>query len=168
MNTKHELTSLFVACCSAPGWQIWGSDTDTSPGPNPTLTGKERNKLRDARFVRSVPGSLPTDAIRNISPAVIVDAIVHCVDRAARRQPIHDPETDHKLSEDLERFTKFAEEKSLTTAGLVTWEFTVKEIKRRENFRKALRIVDGEEKMTKIEDCIADREVEVEIAVEEP
>ncbi|KAI4712946.1 hypothetical protein J4E89_001924 [Alternaria sp. Ai002NY15] len=41
----------------------------------------------------------------NVTPTVIVDAIVHCIDRATQRQPIHDPETEHKLDQDHDLLT---------------------------------------------------------------
>lgn len=70
LNAKEESIRLFVADCSAPGWKMWGSNTDTN--------AKE--------------GKIPiTD------PTIIIDAIVHCIDRASGRTAVHDPDRDDTL-----------------------------------------------------------------------
>jgi hypothetical protein len=55
---------------------------------------------------------------------------------------VHDPETDHKLNIDLERYSSFQQDRSLTESDMEKWEFTIKEIKRREGVRKMLRVVE--------------------------
>jgi hypothetical protein len=123
---------------------MWGSDTHTSPGPNRTITSREQARAKQAGIKRKIPSSLPANATTKISPTIIVDAIVHCIDRATHRQPIHDPETDHKLLVDLERFARFQEERCLSTEAMVTWDFTIKEVKERESRRRSYRTVDEE------------------------
>ena len=67
---------------------------------------------------------------------------MHCIDRASKRQAVDDPETDHKLKMDLENFSLFQENRSLTEEGMQGWELTVEEVKMREAGRKVLRDVE--------------------------
>jgi hypothetical protein len=43
---------------------------------------------------------------------------------------------------DLERYSSFQQDRSLTESDMEKWEFTIKEIKRREGVRKMLRVVE--------------------------
>jgi hypothetical protein len=145
-NMKNEMFHLFRADCSAPGWEMWGSDTDTSPGPNPTLTAKEQIEDRNAGVIHKIPHPLPNGATACITPTIIVNALVHCIDRASQRQAIHDPDTDHKILKHLEWYPRFRELRRLTRMELDRWDFKIKEVEEREARRRKLRTVNGEEK----------------------
>jgi hypothetical protein len=162
-NIKNEMFHLFRADCSVPGWEMWGSDTDTSPGPNPTLTANEQTKARNAGIIHKIPHPLPNGATACTTPTIIVDALVHCIDRALQRQAIHDPETDHKILKHLERYPRFRELRCLNTREMDRWDFQVKEVEEREARRRKFRTVDGEEKTderTKLEYWAANRATE--------
>ncbi|KAB2107230.1 hypothetical protein AG0111_0g4643 [Alternaria gaisen] len=141
-NTKNEWTVVFKADCSAPGWQTWGSDIDTSPGPNPTLTAEESTKVVGGRMINNIPQSRPTWTSTHILPSKFVDALVHCVDRASQRQAVHDPEVDHKLQEHLNQFRFLEATGSLTTSDMDEWRLMVEEVKKRKALKKAFKIVE--------------------------
>ncbi|CAI9630799.1 unnamed protein product [Alternaria burnsii] len=142
LNTRDEWTAVFKADCSAPGWQIWGSDTDTSPGPNPTLADKEWIEVRRYRMISKIPCPQPTWISTHISPSNIVDALVHCVDRASQRQAIHDPEGDHELQEHLNQFRALNATESLTANDMDEWKSTREQVKTRKALRRKFRIVE--------------------------
>ncbi|CAN9310290.1 unnamed protein product [Alternaria alternata] len=142
LNTKNEWTSVFTADCSAPGWQTWGSDTDTSPGPNPALTAKEWIKVREAGMINNIPRSRPTWTSTHILPSKIVDALVHCVDRASRRQAVHDPDVDHELEEQWDRFASLEATGRLTTNDMDKWRFTTEESGKRKALKRTFRTVE--------------------------
>jgi len=136
---------VFEACCSAPGWQIWGSDKDTSPGPEPTLTTEDQAKERESGIIRNIPFFLPAKTETNITPTIIVDAIVHCIDRATQRSPVHDPDFDNKLEVDFENFIMERAEQDVESTELDK-EFLVRseECGLRMNYREKHRDMDGE------------------------
>ncbi|KAI5375716.1 hypothetical protein J4E82_005668 [Alternaria postmessia] len=128
--------------CSAPGWQTWGSDTDTSPGPNPALTAKEWIKVREAGMINNIPRSRPTWTSTHILPSKIVDALVHCVDRASRHQAVHDPDVDHELEEQWDRFASLEATGRLTTNDMDKWRFTTEESGKRKALKRTFRTVE--------------------------
>jgi hypothetical protein len=155
LSAKHEFTSLFVADCAAPQWRSWGSDTDTIPGLKSTFSKKNPPNLRyydptNPPKLPNIPASLTATATPITDPTIIVDAIVHGIDRASKRQA---PETDHKLQMDLEKFSKFQEERSLTREDMLTWEFTIEEVRKRETLQKELRVVELKDVKKKGEDA---------------
>jgi hypothetical protein len=117
---------------------------DTTPGPVHATRAVRRGKP-DPRMPTTppdVPKCPPATATPMTDPSIIVDAIVHCIDRASKRQAVHDPETDHQLKMYLENFSSFQEDRSWTQEGMQRWEFTVEEMKMREARRKMLRVVE--------------------------
>jgi hypothetical protein len=74
-NSKGDRTTLFNLHCGPPDLQIWGKHSLASP----------------SKIVFS-------------DPAIIVDALVHCIDRTSGREAVHNPEADHRLAKEKEGF----------------------------------------------------------------
>jgi hypothetical protein len=74
-NVKGGIIRILEADCAAPKWDIWGAD---EPWEADAPAGSKM-PLRSAR--------------------VIIDAIVHCIDRTSCRQAVHDPDAMHALLE---------------------------------------------------------------------
>jgi len=115
-NVKLDTVVLFHADCADSAWETWGTGD-----PNPLRPAAE-HRIPIAR------------------PGVIVDALVHCIDVASRREAVHEPDALHKLREDVGRYEALQGERSLTERDMLDWEFTLKELGR----RKRLRVVEGE------------------------
>lgn len=137
LNAKLEPIRMLEAHCCAPGWETWGS--------------------------HEVDGThLPIADTR-----VVIEAIVHCIDVTSRREAIHSPDTMHKLEEDLKQYARFQEARSLTKGDMLSWEFTTKELKRREQRVEALMLCEMPDMEEKDEedgavDAGARRELEVD------
>ena len=54
LTAKNDTTHLFSADCSAPGWRIWGSNMDTTPGPVHAIRTVRRGKP-DSRTATTPP-----------------------------------------------------------------------------------------------------------------
>lgn len=50
--------------------------------------------------------TLPRERIFITDPEIVIDAIVHCIDRTSGREAVHDPETDHQLAQEMKGFTE--------------------------------------------------------------
>jgi hypothetical protein len=125
LNAKGDITALLHADCLALGWQTWGMEV-----PYYTF-GKP----------------LVKDMIPITNTDVVVDALVYCVDVASGREAVHDPETEHKLAEEVKEYKALQKSGRLSDRAGTDWEWTVRELKRRRRIRKQLKVVDGEEEL---------------------
>jgi hypothetical protein len=75
-------------------------------------------------------------------PRVIVDAIVHCIDRTSERDAVHDPDTLHKLLQEAAAYKKLQKQGGLSDKAGTDWEWTVRELRKRERIRKNARVVE--------------------------
>lgn len=69
-NTIGNKVVVFQAACAVPGWEAWGVDF-----PDPFFPDSDKQP--------KVP----------VTRSTMIDALVHCVDRASlRKPPVHDPD----------------------------------------------------------------------------
>ncbi|CAO2657315.1 Nn.00g034410.m01.CDS01 [Neocucurbitaria sp. VM-36] len=120
-NCKEESTCIFQADCAAPDWKMSGSRR-YSINYQTTSTHMEEHPITD--------------------PSIIVDALVHCIDRASGRQAIHDPDAFHKFGRDS---VKLYHEQEHQRGGAHTWQAWIKRLKKREMLRKELRVIEEED-----------------------
>jgi len=150
---RDALSSVFIASCPEPERQIFGSEMDErlcfDPNINLFLRAKERFEAENS-------GSPTAGWTTNISHALVVDAIVHCIDRATERITVHDPETDHKLWADAERLTKHRKPGCMSEESLEKAQEKVLEVREREERRRRLRKVEGEAKENEARDAEID------------
>jgi hypothetical protein len=125
LNGKGDTTTLLHADCSAPDWQMWGMDA-----PYYTL-GKPAAK----------------DMTPITSTKVVIDALVHCIDIASGREAVHDPDTEHQLAQEVTEYKALQKLGRLGDRATTDWEWTVRELTRRERVRKQLRVVDENEEL---------------------
>jgi hypothetical protein len=129
-SMKSELITLFHADCGAPDWKIWGVDAP--------------NVLRPSTDVK----------ITIARPDTIVDALVHCIDRASRREPVHEPDTMAKLRGDIVRYEGLQTERCLTEKHMLNWKFTLEELKGREELIRTFRVVEGGDEGEKVQEML--------------
>jgi hypothetical protein len=122
LNAKRETVTLFYADCSAPGWKTFGLDTAYSSFDKPSVT--DMTPISNAN--------------------IIVDALVYCIDVTSRREAVHDPDIEHKLLEEVEEYKVRQKSGRLDSEGNTDWEWTLRELTRREHIRKRLRVVEGD------------------------
>jgi hypothetical protein len=103
MSNDGAQNTLVSFQCQAPDWKTWHYKADD------TTT---KVYLTDAEM--------------------IVDSLVHCIDRTSGREAIHDPETDHTLAEEYTQFLQLPSSKWRMRQGMeVDAEWTARELKRR-------------------------------------
>ncbi|KAF9699195.1 hypothetical protein EKO04_003275 [Ascochyta lentis] len=113
---KEGISNILISLhCEAPTWKTWYCSA-----------------------------TKPSKKIYLSEPEVVVDALVHCIDRASGREAVHDPETDHKLRQER---AEFLETQKASTA---IWgaragrqddaEWVALELERREAARAKARI----------------------------
>ena len=107
-----DITVIFSVRCLASDWDMWSQ-------------AHAENAFR----------SPITD------PALIVDAIVHCIDRASGRQAIHDPETFNQLERDINRYEKMIKDGANNMEDSLKWGSLVEEMKKRKEMRQKLRVI---------------------------
>ncbi|KAF2691641.1 hypothetical protein K458DRAFT_381487 [Lentithecium fluviatile CBS 122367] len=100
---------------------------------NNTGTGAER-----FYFTGEDKMQVAIDAVQD-DPAIIADALVHCIDRTSGREAVHNPEADYVLAIDKERFGTLNAQGHLTEEQARDREFNSKERSQRER-RLALRL----------------------------
>lgn len=120
------------------------------PNPNLGLRAKER-------FLTKNPDSSTPVWKTDISHTLVVDAIVHCIDRATERTPVHDPETDHKLWADLERLTRLRKPGRMSEESIEKAEEKVQEVRERHQLRSGVRKVEGEAEENEARDAEIDK-----------
>ncbi|KAH7402704.1 hypothetical protein BKA66DRAFT_436108 [Pyrenochaeta sp. MPI-SDFR-AT-0127] len=119
LGATLQTITIFTADCSAPGWKMWSSNA-----PDDYHNSNARG----------------THPITN--PIFIVDAIVHCIDRASGRQAVHDPNAIHKLRKDVAYYEGLKKQGTLSESDMEKYNFTLDELKTRKEFRKGVRIIE--------------------------
>jgi hypothetical protein len=137
LNAQFKTTTLLNVECCAPGWQIWGLDA--------------------AHYAYGKPAA--KDMIPIASPFVVVDALVHCVDVTSRREAVHDPDTEHKLAQEVREYKAAQKVGHLWGNKTTDWEWTVRELGNREKVRKRLRVVDAEKDLEELNEMEEIREL---------
>jgi hypothetical protein len=147
INKNQSRVVFFSADCTAPGYRIWGSDVYNSIDPIPHYSALDWNLARNRqRSPISIP-DLPAETTKCYpSPAIIIDALVHCIDRSSRRQAIHDPVTERKLFSDLERGFRYHKQECLSGKGMLKWITAIQEIKKKAKLKKVLKALEEVQK----------------------
>jgi hypothetical protein len=147
INKNQSRVVFFSADCTAPEYRIWGSNVYNGIDPIPHYSTLDWNKARNRqRPPISIPDLPAETANRYTSPAIIIDALVHCIDRSSRRQAIHDPVTERKLFGDLERGFRDHKQECLSGKGMLKWITAIQEVKKRAKLKKALKAIEEVQK----------------------
>ncbi|KAF2132067.1 hypothetical protein P153DRAFT_429268 [Dothidotthia symphoricarpi CBS 119687] len=64
-------------------------------------------------------------------PKVIVDALVHCIDRASGRDAVHDPDTENDLRQKVTQYEALNKMSGLKSEDHLDWKWAEQELKRR-------------------------------------
>ncbi|CAN9258221.1 hypothetical protein CC77DRAFT_1056667 [Alternaria alternata] len=142
VNTKGDRVAFFSADCSAPGYQVWGSNTYKSLGPIPCYSILAWDRSRKATGIPFTIPDLPHNTTeRHTSPIVIIDALVHCIDRASGRQAIHNPALDRVLHHKI--FKGFLDMARTCSCKeyMVRWIAAIQESKKRKAKKRTMRVV---------------------------
>lgn len=122
---------------------MWGSNRDKSLGPIPHYSILAWNESRKASGTPITIPNLPRNTTeQHTSPIIIINALVHCVDRASERQPIHNPALDRELHRKIfEGFSNMARTCS-HKEYMVRWIAAIHESKKRKALRRTLRVME--------------------------
>lgn len=98
-----------VLHCHAPGWKTW-----------------------------YVSETAPREKLYIVDPEVVVDALVHCIDRTSGREAVHDPDVEHELATQRVPFQKRAWRTGCEEVADAEW--TAKEQERRRAAKMMVKI----------------------------
>lgn len=101
-NKHRKLASIFEMYCGAPKLMIWGTHEINS-----------------------------SDVVSFKDPAVIVDALVHCIDRTSGREAVHNPQADEALAKSKEEYKRASKMGNLSGRQALDWGWNSEERKRR-------------------------------------
>ncbi|KAI4653655.1 hypothetical protein J4E93_001422 [Alternaria ventricosa] len=137
VNTNQERIVFFAADCSAPGYQIWGSDIYQSLDPIGHYSSGPHKSI-------SIP-TLPAETtMRFTSPSVIIRALRDCINRASPCTTVSEPIAEPDLLEVVERGLRYQSVGSLNTAGMVKWITAIQEMKKREALKRKAKLAKEE------------------------
>ncbi|KAF3004392.1 hypothetical protein E8E13_010098 [Curvularia kusanoi] len=77
ISASGNKTTLLSVHCHAPEWRTWHLSANTPP-----------------------------TKVYISDPEIVVDALVHCIDRVSKRQAVHNPDADHSLTNDAIKFAR--------------------------------------------------------------
>ncbi|KAJ4374187.1 hypothetical protein N0V83_002928 [Neocucurbitaria cava] len=123
LGIKGNFLRHFQADCSARGWKMWGTQEYT-------LDHQEDPKYGGITEISDI--------------TIILDAIVHCIDRQSGRPPVHDPNALFRLRQKIIKYGKLNATRKLSEEQSLKMQALIKEMKTKEENKKRDRVIELE------------------------